>query len=833
MNTAVLPEAIRALPVLGISNQVVDSLMSGNVLLKAEPGAGKSTGLPLAMLFDEQLSGNIILLEPRRLAARAVAARLAFHLNEKVGERIGLRMREDTRVSNKTKLTVVTEGVLTRLIQADPALEGVGLVIFDEFHERSVHADLGLALCIDIQQALNDRLRLLLMSATLDMQNVSMPLGKSVEISCAVAQHTVDIRYLGETNVSFLQRIASTVMLALDEHEGDVLVFLPGVFEITRVQQQLSACVVKDNTVVLALHSGVSRELQERATCKAVEGFRRVILSTSLAETSITIDGVRVVIDSGLERRGRIDSSTGASLLETVTASQASAKQRAGRAGRTTSGICYRLWSEQGHARRSPFWQPEILRADLAPVIIDLALWGVHNYKDMAWTTEPAEASVMRARDLLAQLGLWEKNQLSAFGKVAASLPVHPRLASMLLWAANNHCLDIACHLAVVLEDQSRGDNTVDLDVLMQRELSKPSKRLAEQLATKVLAGAEHSLSGSVPSDRHEGKMSLGVLLAQAYPDWIAKRRSGDDSAYTLACGAGAVIDRDDALAQQSWLVVARLGGIGKQARIFKAATLSIDELERHAPHLLMQLDHVAWDVKLLRVLAERRLMIGKLVVSSKALRMIDDDERIQAMLEGIRIAGIACLPWTDELRQWQARVKRMRELSDEAWPEVDDESLLNNLDHWLSPYLSGFSTLASLQRLELQQILGSLLNYQQQVQLGEWLPLRYRVPSGSNIQLSYIDAGNPWLQVRLQDMFGCAENPSVAYGRLPLKVLLLSPAGRVVQVTEDLANFWTTSYSAVKKDMAGRYPKHHWPEDPLSAVATARAKPRKPSSGR
>ncbi len=828
MTTVVLPEAIRSLPVLKISNKVIESLKTGNVLLKAEPGAGKSTGLPLALLLDEHMNGNILLLEPRRLAARAVAARLASHLDETVGQRIGLRMRGETQVSNKTRLTVVTEGVLTRLIQADPALEGVSLVIFDEFHERSVHADLGLALCIDIQQALNDRLRLLLMSATLDMQNVALQLGASAELSCPVKQHPVDVRYLGDDKASLLPRIASAVVLALEEHEGDVLVFLPGVFEITRVQKMLSAYTLKDNTVVLTLHSGVSRELQERATCKAVVGVRRVILATSLAETSITIDGVRVVIDSGLERRGRIDSSTGSSLLETVTASQASATQRAGRAGRTMSGICYRLWSEQGQTRRALFWQPEILRADLAPVIVELALWGVHNYKDMAWTTEPSEASVLRAQDLLTTLGLWESNRLSTSGKMAASLPVHPRLASMLLWAIENQCLELACQLAVVLEDQSRSDSNIDLDVIMQRELSKPLKRLTEQLLTRVQSSTHRAASGSAPRKSGTGKISIGVLLAQAYPDWIAKRRASIDGAYTLACGAGATIDRDDALAQQSWLVVGRLGGIGKQPRIFKAAALSIADLERDAPHLLTQFNHVAWDEKQLRVVAERRLMVGKVVVSGKALHSIDDNERVGALLDGIRSAGIVCLPWTDECRQWQARVTRMHDLSDHHWPEVDDESLMNELARWLSPYLQGLSTLASLQKLDLHQILRSLLDYQQQLQLEEWLPVRYRVPSGSNIRLSYVDPGNPWLQVRLQEMFGCAENPAVACGRLPLKVLLLSPAGRVVQVTEDLANFWTNSYPAVKKDMAGRYPKHNWPQDPLSAVASARVRPRK-----
>ncbi len=817
-----LPDGVSSLPVLALADDVAKALSAGNVLLRAEPGAGKSTGLPLALLLSQMPGGRIILLEPRRLAARSVAERLAFHLGEKVGQRVGLRMRGDTRVSGQTQLEVVTEGVLTRLLQEDPLLEGVGLVIFDEFHERSLHADVGLALCLEVQQALRDDLRLLLMSATLQTDDIQTHLGAARQFHCSVRQHPVDIIWVGEKNDPLPQRIVSTVLRALTEQEGDILVFLPGVAEINRSASLLQNRL-DEGQILHRLHSGVGAAEQREATRAATPGIRRVILATSLAETSITIDGVRVVVDSGLERRGRMDSSTGAQRLETVMASQASATQRAGRAGRTAAGCCYRLWNEEGHARRAQHWQPEILRADLAPLLLELGLWGASADNDLPWLEPPPPASLARAEDLLVRLGLWDKGQLTAHGRAAAALPLHPRLAHMLLWAASNGELEQASRLAVWLEEQPRGATGVDLEPLLKLKLSAPLQRRVAQLARLVTPEAGPA-SSSAPSP--------AVLLAQAYPDWIAQRRPGEPGRFLLACGAGAIIDAQDPLAHSPWLVVAQLGGAGNQARVFKALSLDMDELQQHSPELFTSISHLDWDDRQQRVLAERRLMLGSLLVDSRPMSNISPADRASALLGGIRSQGIACLPWTDDCREWQARVLRMRDLAPEGrvgeFPAVDDESLMQTLEGWLLPWLNGLGSMKALRQLDLHKILNSLLDYPQQVMMDEWLPRRYTVPSGSKISLSYVQPGNPVLSVRLQEMLGCAENPAVAKGRVPLKVELLSPARRPVQVTEDLANFWTNSYPEVKKEMAGRYPKHVWPDDPLAAKPTTHAKRRK-----
>ncbi|MGQ7847278.1 ATP-dependent helicase HrpB [Granulosicoccus sp. 3-233] len=817
-----LPSALSSLPVLALADEVAQALSTGNVLLRAEPGAGKSTGLPLALLLQGAVGGRIILLEPRRLAARSVAERLAFHLGEPLGQRIGLRMRGETRVSAQTQLEVVTEGVLTRLLQEDPSLDGIALVIFDEFHERSLHADVGLALCLEVQQALRDDLRLLLMSATLQTDDIQTHLGAARQFHCSVRQHPVDIIWVGEQRDPLPQRIVGTVLRALAEQEGDVLAFLPGVAEINRTANLLQGRF-DEGTVLHCLHSGVSAGEQRKATAPATAGVRRVILATSLAETSITIDGVRVVVDSGLERRGRLDSSTGAQRLETVMASQASATQRAGRAGRTTAGCCYRLWSEEGHARRAQHWQPEILRADLAPLLLELGLWGAAVADELPWLEPPPAAALSRAEDLLVSLGLWDSGQLTPQGRAAVALPVHPRLAHMLLWAASAGGLEQACRLAVWLEEPPRGASGVDLEAVLKRRLSATQQRRVSQLVQR-LAPSSTAATSSAPS--------LAVLLAQAYPDWIAQRRPGTPGRLLLACGAGAVIDSEDPLAHSHWLVVAQLGGAGSQARVFKAVSLDMDELQRCCPELFASVSHLDWDERQQRVLAERRIMLGKLLIDSRPMSQISPDDRAAALLAGVRSQGLDCLPWTDDCREWQARVLRMRELGPAGavneFPAVDDESLLQQLESWLLPWLTGLGTMMSLRQLDLSRILHSLLEYPQQVMMDEWLPRRYTVPSGSKISLSYVQAGNPVLSVRLQEMLGCAENPTVAKGRIPLKVELLSPARRPVQITEDLANFWTSSYPAVRKEMAGRYPRHVWPDDPLAAKPTTHAKRRK-----
>ncbi len=805
------------------AHDVAQALSTRDVLLRAEPGAGKSTGLPLALLLDGSLDGHIILLEPRRLAARMVATRLAAHLGETVGQRIGLRMRSDTRVSSETRLTVVTEGVLTRILQDDPELTGVALVIFDEFHERSLHADVGLALCLEVQQALRTDLRLLLMSATLDMAPLSAVLPDVARFDCAVRQHPVDVHWVTDRSDRSLElRVQAAVLSALDRHEGDVLVFLPGVAEIDRCIRQLTR-VLGSDVDTHALHGGVGAEAQHRATAPATHSRRRVILSTSLAETSITIDGVRIVVDSGLERRGAIDSATGAQRLETVMASQASATQRTGRAGRTAPGVCFRLWNESGHARRAAHWQPEILRADLAPLVIELGSWGAASASQLAWLDAPPPASLARAQDLLTRLGLWRDGRLTSDGQRVAALPVHPRLGRLLIWGVDNGSVGMACRLAALLDDRARTPGSVDLQPLLSGPSTAMQARRARQLGRMLGQGGSGTASASP-----------GVLLAQAYPDWIARRRPGTAPVYQLACGAGVVMSDDDDLAHAPWLVVAELGGAGRQLRIFKALVLDIDELRQRSPERFDTVKHIDWDDRQQRVIAERRLMLGALIVSAHPLEDISPDDRAASVVAGIRRRGLTCLPWDDACREWQARVGRMPDLDpspkDDAWPAVDDDALMASLDAWLLPWLDGIGSLKALQQLDLGRVLGGMLTYRQQRQLDEWLPTRYEVPSGSRIALRYAPPGPPVLSVRLQEMLGCTENPSIAEGRIVLKVELLSPARRPVQVTTDLKNFWRNSYPAVKKEMAGRYPKHVWPEDPLSAQATTRTRrPRRP----
>ena len=865
------PDLSSSLPITAVAEEVCDALLQGNVVLQAEPGAGKSTGLPLTLL-NAGFEGKILLLEPRRLAAANVASRLASQLGEPVGKTVGLRMRGNTKVSADTRLEVVTEGVLTRILQNDPLLEGVAVVIFDEFHERSLHADLGLALCLDVQRNLRDDLRLLLMSATLDGEALCEHIDVESPIVCTVRQHPVEIVWCGESRDAIETSASRLTVQAMSEHDGDVLVFLPGVAEIEKTARLLEDRLPKGVTLH-RLHGRASTREQRAATAAGGPPggiARRVILNTSIAETSITIDGVRIVIDSGVERRARIDSASGAERLETVMASQASAKQRAGRAGRTQAGVCYRLWSKEGHSRRASRWQPELLRADLSPLLVELAQWGAVEVNQLPWIDAPPDGACLRAKQLLRQLGIWtpagssetqteareliesgnarqldsgngssgynedgstvaeksdpQKNTkpggpgqgLTEYGRAVAKLPLHPRLGHMLLWASQRNAATAASRLAVLLEERPplRG---ADLSVLLRT--SKDTARV-EQLVK--LLPAPKAVDSDVPP--------FAVLLAQAFPDRIAKRRGGIDARYQLSSGAGAVLHNEDSLAQAQWLVVAEMGGAGRELRIFSALAVEPEEISRWCANLVTRTEHVEWDDKVERVVAETRWSVGQTVIESKPVNKVDPTRRAEALLSAVQRRGLSCLSFTDDVREWQARVNRMRVLegSDSAYPAVDDDTLLATLSDWLLPWLDNLGTLKSLQQMDLLPVLSSLLDYRQQQQLDEWLPVKYRVPSGSQHQLRYACDGNPVLAVKLQEMFGCRENPSVANGRVVLKIELLSPARRPVQITEDLANFWHNSYPAVKKDLSGRYPKHPWPDDPLNAEATARAKPRK-----
>ncbi len=864
------------LPIAAIADEVCAALHKGNVVLQAEPGAGKSTGLPLTLL-QAGFGGKILLLEPRRLAASNVANRLASQLGEPVGKTVGLRMRGSTKVSGDTRLEVVTEGVLTRILQNDPLLDGISVVVFDEFHERSLHADLGLTLSLDVQRNLREDLRLLLMSATLDGDELCKHIGVDAPIVCSVRQHPVEIVWCGESRDSVDRAIARITLQAIAEHDGDALVFLPGVAEIEKTARQLEPRLPGD-VVLHRLHGRATNQEQRAATAaKSDSGSqRRVILSTSIAETSITIDGVRIVVDSGVERRSRMDSTSGTEKLETVMASQASATQRAGRAGRTEPGVCYRLWSEEGHGRRAARWQPELLRADLSPVLVELALWGAQAISELPWIDAPPEAAGLRAKKLLQQLGVWKSTEsiesaaqvsagvrhkesqhgesqhgesqlgesqlgksqlsesqlsksqqqgsgqkelalgLSEYGRAVARLPVHPRLGHMLLWANQQGAAQVACRLAALLEERpaSRG---ADLSGLINASKKSPRAAQLYRLLPDKIAVDSHAPSAA-------------ILLAQAYPDRIGKRRGGIDARYQLSSGAGAVLAADDSLAQCEWLVVAEMGGAGKELRIFSAIAIELQELSQWCDNLIENREYVAWDDKAERVVAEKQLSIGSIVLESKRIERVNPDKRAAALISAVSKKGLGCLNFNDDVREWQARVTRMRVLEGDStlYPSVDDEVLLDTLSHWLLPWLENRGTLKSLQQIDLLPVLASLLNYEQQQKLDSWFPKQYRVPSGSQHKLRYACDGNPVLAVKLQEMFGCQENPSIAAGRVLLKIELLSPARRPVQITEDLANFWHNSYPAVKKDLSGRYPKHPWPEDPLNAEATARAKPRK-----
>ena len=833
--------SISSLPIDSITQEVCQQLHLGNVVVQAEPGAGKSTGLPLRIL-DAGFTGKILMLEPRRIAAVNVASRLAAQLGEPLGQQIGLRMRGRTVTSNKTRLEVVTEGVLTRILQWDPLLEGISLVIFDEFHERSLHADLGLALCLDVQRDVRDDLRLLLMSATLDGESLCRHLDIAAPVTCQVRQHPVDIHWRSVGRSSMLSEVTQTVVEAMQQHLGDVLVFLPGVAEIERVAKLLQG-KLPEHTQIHRLHRGASAKAQAAAIAAANSVNpgdsnsanpdraipRRIILSTSIAETSITIDGVSIVIDSGIERRSRLDASTGIERLESVMASKASATQRAGRAGRTQAGVCYRLWSEESHATRANSWQAEILRADLSSLLLESGQWGVSDIYNLSWIDPPPASSVARSKSLLQQLEIWSGDGLTPHGRTVARLSVGPRLGHMLIWSAQAGCLEEAAALAALL-DEMPGRSNVDLSAEL-KNLSSSHKRKQKQLIATVQEMVDVSRVDKAQPDP-------GVLLSQAYPDRIARRRntgqknSGNNSdvSYQLSSGSGAVLHEDDPITRYEYIVIANLGGQGKEARVFAALPVDISELLQWSSEFFLSEDSVLWDDKLERVVAERQQRLGALVINRQSITDISAGLRSTALIDGIRKKGVECLNWTEESREWQARVLRLHALegADSDLPLVDDESLLADLENWLLPYLNDINSFKALKKLDLQSVLHAMLDYRQQQRLDSMLPKKYKVPSGALHKLRYTDSGSPVLAVKLQEMFGCRENPSIANGHVALKIELLSPARRPVQITEDLVNFWHNSYPQVKKDLAGRYPKHPWPDDPLTAEATARAKPRK-----
>ncbi len=818
-----------------------------NVVLQAPPGAGKTTMVPLALLNEPWLAGrSILILEPRRLAARAAAARMAELVGESVGETVGFRIRFETRVSRATRIEVLTEGILTRRIQVDPALENVGLVIFDEFHERHLQTDLALALALDAQRGLREDLKILVMSATLDVQAVAQALSDAPIVTSEGRQYPIDVHYLPrDPDGPLPETVASNVRRAFAAHQGDLLAFLPGGGEIRRLADMLRGDPTLAGVQVHALYGDLPKEAQDQAIRPDAAGARKIVLATPIAESSLTIEGVRIVVDAGYARAPRFDAVSGLTRLETVRVSKQSAEQRAGRAGRLAPGVCYRLWSEttqRGLVARS---QPEILSVDLAPLALELAQWGA-DVSALTWLDPPPAPALAQARALLRELDAIDNDgRITDTGRAMATLPLHPRLAHMLRAAQRLDLAALACDVAALL---------VERDIL-RREAARQSCDVHDRIEAliafreqgRAVAQARGADAGAcarveqaaaqwrrllrVPTAakrEHSPPQDVGLLLALAYPDRIAQQREAQSARYRLANGKGARLACEDHLRNSAYLVAASLDAGRAEGVIYLGAPVEPGALRAHLAAHIRTEDRVYWDEQQEAVVASREERLGELVMESRRLEEAAPEQRQAAMLAGVFRLGIEALPWTPETRDLQARVLSLRHwLPEEGWPDLSDAALAATLDQWLTPYLSGMSRRQHLARLDLSAILQDRLDWQQRQRLEAYAPTHLEVPSGSRLRLRYTPGAAPALAVKLQEMFGLADTPRVAGGRIPVTLHLLSPAQRPIQVTQDLRGFWERTYTEVKKELKGRYPKHPWPDDPWNATPTARARRR------
>ncbi|CUS38954.1 ATP-dependent helicase HrpB [Candidatus Nitrospira nitrificans] len=835
------------LPIEDVLPAIRRALNAGpNALLTAPPGAGKTTQVPLALLESPWVAGRkLLLLEPRRLAARAAAHRMADQLREPVGETIGYRMRFDTKIGPRTRLEIVTEGVLTRLLQEDPSLAAYGMVLFDEFHERSLQADLGLALCLEAQRLFRPDLRLLVMSATLDCGPVSELMGHAPLITCEGRLFPVETRYLDHPVSGRLDHaVVQHIRRSLANDNGSVLVFLPGMADIRRVERTLLESDLGPSVRIAPLHGELPQDMQAAAIRPAAPGSRKIVLATSIAETSLTIEGVRVVIDGGWLRIPRFDPRSGLTRLETVRVTKDSAEQRRGRAGRLEPGICYRLWTEKEQASLAVHRPPEILEADLAPLMLDLAQWGAQSPDDFSWLTPPPSGAIAQAKDLLIRLGAFSTGgRLTDHGRQMAELSLHPRLAHMLIRAVPLKLADQACEVAALLSERDvlhgplpdqNADVRVRLDVL-QGELDSGSQAINRAAVERVRRTARlwrrqlKGLSGTIAGDERHHPHTAGLLLALAYPDRIAQRQSGETAGYRLVNGRGARFRRPDPIATEPFLVIADLDGGAQWADINLAAPITREAIESLYHDQVLSEELVYWDERSSAVRAVRRQRLGAMILLEEAVSSPDAHAITSMLLQGIHTAGLEVLSFSHPLRRWRARVMWVRRIDDPSteWPDLSDGALLRTLDQWLGPYVANITTLERVKRLDLTTPLHALLTYEQQRRLDRLAPTHITVPSGSRLPIDYEQSESPVLEVRLQELFGCKDTPRIADGKIPLMLHLLSPAKRPVQVTQDLAGFWKRAYHDVRKELRGRYPKHPWPEDPLSAAPTAKAKPR------
>jgi ATP-dependent helicase HrpB len=815
------------LPIDAVLDDLSRTLAENNAaVLVAPPGAGKTTRVPLALLDEPWIgSKKIIVLEPRRIAARASAERMAKTLGERVGDTVGYRVRFGSKVSRATRIEVVTEGIFSRQILDDPELNGIAAVLFDEFHERSLDADLGLALARDAQTGLREDLRILVMSATLDGARVAKLLGDAKVIASEGRAYPVETRYLGRKPDAPLERqMADAIAMALRADPGSVLAFLPGAAEIRRTQNFLNERIHDAGIEIVPLFGALEASVQDRAIQPAPKGQRKVVLATSIAETSLTIEGVRIVVDSGVARVPRYEPDIGLTRLETVRASRAAVDQRRGRAGRTEPGVCYRLWDEPQTASLAPYTQPEILSADLSSLVLDLAQWGVSDPASLAFLDSPPAPALTEARSLLRELGALDgEGRITAEGKSLRALALPPRLARMIV---DSHRLGAgreAAEIAAILTERGLGGDSVDLDARLDQFRRDRSQRassardLAARWASQVAATEGAPASDDAPSS--------GVMLAFAFPDRVARNRG--NGSFVLANGRGAAVDQASALARAPTIAVAELTGTAASGRILLAAPIAQAELELRFAEHIESTDEITFDRNAMALRARRKRALHAITLSEAPLTLTPSAETARLLADGLVAAGLEKLPWSKPLQQWRGRVMFLRKAEGDPWPDLSDNALAAQRETWLVPALFDKTALREFSAGDLSDALMAMLPWELRARLEREAPTHFEAPTGTMLAIDYEAEQGPTIAVRLQELFGLTTHPSVAKGTVPLVLELLSPAQRPVQVTRDLPGFWHGSYAAVRSDLRGRYPRHPWPEDPASATPTRRVKPR------
>jgi ATP-dependent helicase HrpB len=816
------------LPIDAVLDELARTLAANNAaVLVAPPGAGKTTRVPLALL-DEPWVGNkkIIVLEPRRIAARASAERMAQTLGERVGETVGYRVRFGSKISRATRIEVVTEGIFSRQILDDPELSGVAAVLFDEFHERSLDADLGLALARDAQTGLREDLRILVMSATLDGARVAKLLGNAPVIASEGRAFAVETRYLGrKPDVQLERQMADAIATALRADPGSVLAFLPGAAEIRRTQNFLSERIHDAGIEIVPLFGALDAAVQDRAIAPAPKGQRKVVLATSIAETSLTIQGVRIVVDSGVARVPRYEPDIGLTRLETVRASRAAVDQRRGRAGRTEPGVCYRLWDEPQTASLAAYTQPEILSADLSSLVLDLAQWGVSDPATLAFLDSPPTPALNEARTLLRELGALDGDgRITAEGKSLRALALPPRLARMIV---DSHRLGAglqAAYIAAVLTERGLGGDSVDLDARLDQfrrdrsQRASSARSLAERWASQVAATEGEPASDDAPS--------TGIMLAFAFPDRVARNRG--NGTFVLANGRGAAVDQTSALARAPYIAVAELTGTAASGRILLAAPIAQGDIELHFADQIESADEIAFDRGSMSLRGRRKRTLHAITLSEAPLALTPSAETARVLADGLIAVGLDKLPWSKPLKQWRDRVMFLRKAEGDNWPDLSDDALAAPRESWLVPALFDKTALKEISSGDLSDALMGLLPWELRARLEREAPTHFEAPTGTMLPIDYEAEQGPTIAVRLQELFGLNTHPSIANGAVPLVLELLSPAHRPVQVTRDLPGFWRGSYAAVRSDLRGRYPRHPWPEDPASAMPTRRVKPRR-----